>query len=217
MDSYMPWTVVRNIVRGFSPTLFLLIIWDLWRNLMHAASTRQLGIVADIVALGVVAAIRLAPPLAPAREQVKRVFSLSWAAFFGALFFLVPLMFHKRSGADLQEGLLLASGYAFYIEMSHLCRTTPREIQRLIGALCLTFASVCLAFAIVSTLVYGTASLLWDMIHGSSMELSAVILILIIPGVFSLLSRWFAKRMPDPVVQALEVNQQETPVITENR
>ena len=46
----MPWTVMRNFIRAFCPTLILVINWDLWRNLGRAEPAKQWAIMTDAVA-----------------------------------------------------------------------------------------------------------------------------------------------------------------------
>ena len=75
MDSWMPWTITRNFIRAFFPTLSLLIAWDIWRNLGHASAMQRQTLLIDAIALCAILAIRLQPPLAPAWEQLKYPFA----------------------------------------------------------------------------------------------------------------------------------------------
>ena len=43
----MPWRITRNFIRAFCPTLIVLFLYDLLRNLNHSSATRQLGLFAD--------------------------------------------------------------------------------------------------------------------------------------------------------------------------
>jgi hypothetical protein len=128
MDSWMPWTITRNFIRAFFPTLSLLIAWDIWRNLGHASAMQRQTLLIDAIALCAILAIRLQPPLAPVWEQLKYPFawkrlkyplrlSLMGILGVGALWMalLDPLSF-------LMEGSLTVVGYIFYCDLSRTCK-----------------------------------------------------------------------------------------------
>lgn len=132
MDSWMPWTITRNFIRAFCPTLSLLIAWDIWRDLGHASAMQRQTLLIDAIALCAILAIRLQPPLALAWEQLKYPFAwkqlkypfrLTLMCILGVGPFLMvlldPIFFPMK-------GLLTVVGYIFIL------RSLP-DLQNLAG------------------------------------------------------------------------------------
>lgn len=136
MDSWMPWKITCNFIRAFFPTLSLLIAWDIWRNLGHASAMQRQTLFIDAIALCVILAIRLQPPLAPAWEQLKYPFAwkqlkypfrLSLICTLGVgpllMVFLDPLF-------SPMEGLLTVVGYIFYCDLSRSCKISLEDAAK---------------------------------------------------------------------------------------
>jgi hypothetical protein len=130
MDSWMPWTVMRNFIRAFCPTLILVINWDLWRNLGRAEPAKQWAIMTDAVAFGVVLAIRLSPPLAGMGEQLKSLFQAPWVGWFVIGLVLGPLLFPGIMPHDFQHKLLPVAGYAFCGDIARVCKIDYEQSKR---------------------------------------------------------------------------------------
>lgn len=130
MDSWMPWTISCNFIRAFCPTLILVINWDLWRNVGHAGPAKQWAIMTDAVAFGVVLAIRLSPPLAGIREQLKSLFHAPWVGWFVIGLVLSPLLFPGIMPHDFQHELLPVAGYAFCADMARICKIDYEQSKR---------------------------------------------------------------------------------------
>jgi hypothetical protein len=137
MDSWMPWRITCNFIRAFFPTLGLLICWDTWRNLSHGPPRNQVAITADVVALGVVFAIRLALPLTLAREQVKHLFR--WSAGLAMMLAMVLSTIHN-SKVDHKDVLLLIAGYAVCCDLARTCKISPDDAERKINFVYTTMA-----------------------------------------------------------------------------
>jgi len=148
----MPWRVARNFIRAFCPTLILLLLYDLLRNLKHPSPTRALGLFADVLALGIVVFMKLAPPFGGMRKEFGYLFQ---GAFRGIGWLGIFLLFNNLSDVNPQKVLLLAAGYAFYADMAKVCKTSLKDAQRIVSG----FVVVC---GMVSFFVYG----LWRICQG---------------------------------------------------
>jgi hypothetical protein len=200
MDSFMPWRIARNFIRAFFPTLILLVGWDLWRNLGHAAPAKQLAVMTDEIALGVVIAIRLAPPLTGARVQLKYFFRWSWLGFLSACALVIPLLFHKVIHPDPSQGLLLVT-YAFYNDVFRVCKLPLEDWEW-------RFRSIYATWGIVAGLFSDAVSSLAQLLRGTSPwreALNGAVLILILIAVFAF-QRWAQGRVHPPVIQELGLN-----------
>lgn len=141
MDSWMPWTVVRNFIRAFSPTLILAITWDLWRNLSHSSSMNSWAVITDGVSLGTVASVRLVPPLAGAHEQLKYYLRWKWEALIASSIFLALLLFHRLPHLSALDILLALTGCAFYADLSRACRIDI-ELSRKTAAIAFVYGAI---------------------------------------------------------------------------
>jgi hypothetical protein len=215
MDSWMPWTITCNFIRGFFPTLMLVISWDLWRNVNHPPATRRLAVLVDIMALGAVSAIRLTPPLAPAREQLKYFFRGSWIGFTGlcalawigftGLGALAWSWLFDEFHATLLDGLLAAVAYAFYNDLSRVCKISREDAEHYGNF-------VYRAVGIAAWLTLGMVSLL-KLGHGAlsqgvfsrryALTMGVLLPVLIAIAVFRWRGRW---RNSAPEIQELGLN-----------
>src|SRR5437868_4426886 len=119
----MPWRITRNFIRAFCPTLIVLFLYDLLRNLNHSSPTRQLGLFADTLALGVVVFMKLAAPFGGMRKEFAYLFGWSFEMIY-RLGYVGAFLFGNRWDINLQKGLLLAAGYAFFADMAKVCKTS---------------------------------------------------------------------------------------------
>jgi hypothetical protein len=198
MDSWMPWTVTRNFIRAFCPTLSLLIAWDIWRNLGHASAMQRQTLLIDAIALCAIFAIRLQPPLAPAWKQLKYPFRLSLMCILGVGPFLMvlldPLFFPM-------EGLLTVVGYIFYCDLSRTCKISLED----------TAKHVYLVYAIVG----GSGWIVWIIVSSlkemgtfpwrDALFLAIFLLVLIAISAFRWWGEWGG---PLPHIQELGLNRE---------
>jgi len=191
MDSWMPWVITRNFIRAFFPTLVLVITWNLCRNLLYLKSARTWAVTTDLVALCVVIAIRLAPPLAPALEQLKYVVDkqrLGLAAIF------IALISFKLELVGL-DPLLLVGGCVFCNDLSRLRRSSLPKARQLAGDFSdLAGFIILFVAALISSLrqtMDGTYS--WREISVAALAILAMVF-----------AGWWANRHPaQPFVQEL--------------
>ena len=142
MDPWMPWTITCNFIRTFCPTLILVINWDLWRNVGHVGPAKQWAIMTDAVAFGVVLAIRLSPPLAGMREQLKSLFHAPWVGWFVVGMVLAPLLSPGIMPHDFQHKLLPVAGYAFCGDMARVCKIDYEQSRRSISLIYISYGIV---------------------------------------------------------------------------
>jgi hypothetical protein len=201
MDLFMPWRIARNFIRAFFLTLILLIGWDLWRRLNHAAEATQLAVFADVIALGVVLFIKLASPLAEFRKQLKH-FYRSWDLFFWACVVLTPLVIpHEITPASRQDGLLLLAKYAFFADTFRVCKISKRVSAYSIG---FVWAMFSLAKYVIPDPVSFPGQL-WERVgewRNALTETGNFLLLIVL----LILARRLKGRESSPVVQELGLN-----------
>jgi hypothetical protein len=129
MDDWMPWKITRNFVRAFFPTLALAICWDLWRNLHYSMAAKQLAVMVDVTALAIILVVRLSPPWASARNQLHYIFNRSWTSWMVLGLVMLAFLFPGHASPD---GLVWVLGYAFYADLSRVCRTDVEDAMRTI-------------------------------------------------------------------------------------
>ena len=142
MDSWMPWTVVRNFIRAFSPTLVVVVIWDMWRNLSHSFSLTWPAVTIDAVALGAIIAIRLAPPLTALRQQLKGYLHWKWEALIAGSIFVALLLFRKVPHFAPPNVLLGLAGCAFYADLARTCRIEYETSKKAIRAVWVAYGII---------------------------------------------------------------------------
>jgi hypothetical protein len=207
MDSWMPWTITRNFIRAFFPTLSLLIAWDIWRNLDHVSAMQRPTLFIDALALCAILAIRLQPPLAPAWEQLKYPFAwkqlkypfrLSLIGILGVgpllMALLDPLSFPM-------EGLLTVVGYIFYCDLSRTCKISLEDAAK----------HVYLVYAIVG----GSGWIVWNIVSSfreigrfqwrDALPVAIFFLVLIAVSAFQGWGEWGE---PLPHIQELNLNRE---------
>jgi hypothetical protein len=200
MDSWMPWTITRNCVRAFFPTLALCIVWDLWRNLNHAAGARQAAVLIDTVALCVVIAFRLAPPFTPAWEQLKYLFRWSWIGLISLCVLLMPLLPYKWHTSALDR-LLFVIAYVFYSDLSRVCKTSYEKVE---GHVNFVYKAAAAAGWVIS----GIVSSVREMTEGTfpwrdALSLSVVLLVL---GTIVAFWAWGHRGGHGSYIQELDLN-----------
>lgn len=202
MDSWMPWTIARNFIRGFFPTLGLLICWDLWRNLGHGPPRNQVSIAADVVALGVVFAIGFAPPLLLARDQLRHFFQ--WSAGLGLIVAVLLLTFFS-SKVDHKDSLLMIAAYAFYTDLGRICKISPNDVRKKVD-----FVYKALVF--LAVFVSALAAFIRQVWEGTSSPRDQWFAIILIPALIIILAaKWWAGGFEQmPHIQTLDLNERET-------
>lgn len=199
MDSWMPCLITRNFIRAFTPTLVLVIAWDLCRNLFYMGPARMWAVAADVIALSIVIAIRLVPPLSAAREQIRFFFHKS---HFGFACIYIAL-FSANSFANPTSMLLLSAGYALCNDLSWVCKISREDAELAIhrfywGIFIVVFFVYCLASSIAQ-LAKGTFVLK----NLLSEALAGAVLILIL----AFIKWWGNGREPIPHIQELGLNE----------
>lgn len=194
----MPWRVARNFIRAFCPTLIVLLLYDFLRNLNHSSATRQLGLFADTVALGVVVFIKLAAPFRGLRKEFAYLFGWSFQMIY-RLGYVGAFLFGNLWGINVQKGLLLAAGYAFFGDMAKVCKTSPEDSE---GAV----RSAILACGIVSCFVYGLWRLCQSVIPLTGL-LNVVASVSAALVIIALLGWWAVRQTGSSAVQELKLNE----------
>lgn len=201
MDSWMPWTIARNFVRAFSPTLVVVIVWDLWRNLSHLSTTTGWTVVSDTAALGVIIAIRLAPPIEGLREQVTAYLRWKWEARFASAVLLALVFFDVMERPNPLDVLLGFAAWALYADLARVCRIefeTSKKVIKAIGIACGVLTYV-LSGVVSSVAQIREGTFPWrDVIY-------LMVLVLIVTVVLAL-KWWGQASQPLPVVQELGLN-----------
>jgi len=203
MDSWMPWTIVRNFIRAFSPTLVVVIIWDMWRNLSHSPSVTWLAVMIDAVALGVIIAIRLAPPLTGLREQLKGYLHWKWEALIAGSIIVALLVSHKLPHFVPRNVLLGLAGCAFYADLARTCGIDHETSQK-------TIRAVCVAYGIVRGFVSDTASSIAQIREGTFPWRDAMYFMVLVIVLLAILGfKWWGEgHEPLPEIQELGLNRQ---------
>jgi hypothetical protein len=200
---WLSWRFVRSFVRSFCPTLIVLLSWDLWRNLGHAAAARQWAVTTDIIALGAVLALRLAPPLAPALDQLQYFFPLSSDGLYRLLILLAPLALDIITHSSLWDPWFLATVYALSVDASRV-RKVPAEDPRISLTL--------LAFGVAGTFLPRTLLLIaqgtaeWRAVLRDSAGVLMMVALLALLIWWGHKRRWSPKDKRDPVGEDLEFN-----------
>jgi hypothetical protein len=194
----MPWRIARNFIRAFCSTLIVLLLYDLLRNLNHSSPTRQLGLFADAVALGVVVFVKVAPPFGGMRKEFAYLFGWSFKMIY-RLGCVGAFLFGNLWDINLQKGLLLAAGYAFFADMAKVCKTSLEDSEGVVRR-------AILACGIVSCFVYGLWRLCQSVIPLTGLlnviaSMSAALVIVALLG-------WWAVRQSDAsTIQELKLNE----------
>jgi hypothetical protein len=201
----LPFRVVRNFVRAFSPTLILLIGCDIWRNSTQPVAARQLAITIDVLALGVVLAMRLSPPFAGAREQLKSLFRAPWVGWIiVATAVLVPVL-EKPIHVSMHK-LLLLCWSAFCGDLARACRFDYEIAERGVRLTVMT--------APVIGAVYSAAASYWTQMREGTFPWKnaayLAVFVLIMAAIAAL--RWWAEggTEPFPLIQELGLNRQQS-------
>ncbi len=203
MDSSMPWIIARNFVRAFAPTLAVVILWDLARNLSHLSTTPRWAAVSDGVALGVVIAIRLAPPSKGLREQLMEYMRWKWEALFGASILLTLLLFHKLPQSDPLDILLGLAACAFYADLARVCRIEYETSRK-------TIRAICVAYGFIAALLSGVVSSVAQIREGAFPREDLAYFVLTLVVLVILGFKWWGQGAePSPVVQELGLNRQD--------
>jgi len=204
----LPWRFARSFVRAFCPTLIVMLSWDLWRNLGHAGVARPWALTTDVLALVAVLALRLAPPLAPALDQLQYFFPLSFDGLYRLLILLALPALDIITHSSFLDPWLLVAAYALSMDVSRV-RKVPVENED--PRISLTY----LALGVVGAFLVRAALVLILIAQGMG-HWRAVLRdsagILMIAALLALLLWWGQKRKwqqkdkRDPVVDDLEFN-----------
>jgi hypothetical protein len=204
---WLPGRFARNFIRAFCPTLIVLLSWDLWRNLGHAASARQWAVTTDVMALGAVLVLRLAPPLAPALDQLQYFFPLSSDGLFRLLILLAPLALEIIT-PSLWDPWLLVVAYALSVDVSRVRKVPVDDQDPRISLTYLSFVivptSLVIAVSVLILIARGTAQ--WrDVLRNTAGVLIMVALLALLIW-WGHKRKWEQKGKRDPVVEDLEFN-----------
>ncbi|HEY2170366.1 MAG TPA: hypothetical protein VGJ30_12120 [Candidatus Angelobacter sp.] len=185
----------------------MLLSWDLWRNLGHAASARQWAVTTDVMALGAVLVLRLAPPLAPALDQLQYFFPLSSDGLFRLLILLAPLALEIIT-PSLWDPWLLVVAYALSVDVSRVRKVPVDDQDPRISLTYLSFVivptSLVIAVSVLILIARGTAQ--WrDVLRNTAGVLIMVALLALLIW-WGHKRKWEQKGKRDPVVEDLEFN-----------
>ena len=205
MNLFVFLRIARNFIRSFCLTLILLISWDLWRRLVHAAPANPPVLVIDTILLGVVIFLGVASRLKEARKQLKYFFRLSNNGFYAACIIFPLAISFKVTPANRQDGLLLLALCALFADIVRVCkiRIVISPGIYLIGGSFGFFAYE------ISTLGSWLGQQWEDMARWSTaFTYTANILVLII---LRALTRWLEEQQSFPTIQPLGLNSQGHP------
>jgi hypothetical protein len=203
MDSWMPWTITRNFIRAFCPTLILLIGWDMWRNVGHAGPAKQWAVMTDAVAFGIVMAIRLSPPLMGMGEQLKFLFQSPWVGWFMVGMVLGPLLLPGIVSFDFRHKLSLMAGCVFCTDIARVCKIDYEQSRR-------SLKYIFIAYGIIAGFVSQVVSYVSEMWEGTfpwrdALFLAMFLLVLIAISAFKWWGEWDG---PLPDIQELGLNRE---------
>ena len=199
---WLPWRFVRSFVRAFCPTLIMLLSWDLWRNLGHAAAARHWAVITDVIALGAVLALRIAPPLAPALDQLQYFFPLSSDGLYRLLILLPPLALEIVTDSSFWDPWLLVAAYVLSVDVSRV-RKVPEEDPRI----SLTFLALGVFWSVVPALILtarGTEQSRFVLRDSSSVLMTVAVVALLMWWGHK--RRWAQTGKREPVGEDLEFN-----------
>lgn len=209
---WLPWRFARNSVRAFCPTLIVLLSWDLWRNLSHAAAARPWAVTTDVIALGAVLALRLAPPLAPALDQLQYFFPLSSDGLFRLLILLAPSALDIITHSSFWEPWLLVAAYALSVDVSRVRKVPVENVDPRISlaylALGVAGAFLVRAALVLILIARGTAQ--WRAVLRDSPGVLMMVALLALLIWWGQKRRWAQTGKRDPVVEDLEFNPNAT-------
>jgi hypothetical protein len=194
----MPWRIARNFIRAFCPTLIVLLLYDLLRNLNHSSPMRQLGLFADMVALGVVLFIKVAPPFGGMRKEFAHLFGWSFEMIY-RLGYVGTFLFGNLWHINLQKGLLLAAGYAFFADMAKVCKTSVEDPERVVR-------SAITACGIMSCFFYGLWKLCQSAIPLTGL-LNEIVSVFAALAIIALLGWWAVRQTDASTIQELKLNE----------
>jgi hypothetical protein len=198
MDSWVPWTITRNFIRAFCPTLIILISLDMWRNLGHEGPAKLSAILADAVALCVVLAMRLATPFS-ACEELKILLHRLWGAAWMISTLEALEIFFKPSIHNFHQGLILICGWAFCMDMGRVCGIPAAQARKWLGGLGIVILCAAVIF-------WGTIRILLQLWRGMFYGTGGVIdfgTILLLAILIGFLIRHGLSRQSTPEIQQL--------------
>jgi hypothetical protein len=199
----MPWTITRNFICAFCPTLMLLIGLDMWRNMHHAGPGNQWAIVTDAIAFIFVLAIRLSPPMAGMGEQLKSLFRAPWVGWFVVGWVPASLLFPGIMPHDFRHGLSLVAGYAFCGDLCRVCKIDYEQSRRSVSFFCTTYGIIA---GFVSQAVSYSAQIQEDTFPWRDASYLAVLLLVLIA--ISAFKWWGEWGTPLPHIQELGLNRE---------
>jgi len=205
---WLPWRFARSFVRAFCPTLIVLLSWDLWRNLGHAAAARQWAVTTDVIALGAVLALRLAPPLAPALDQLQYFFPLSSDGLYRLLILLAPLALDIVTHSSLWDSWPLVAAYVLSVDVSRIRKVPadgedPRISLTYLG---LGVAGAFLVRAALVLILIARGTVQWRACLRDSAGVLMMVALLALLMWWGQKRRWAQEDKRDPVAEDLEFN-----------
>lgn len=202
---WLPWRFVRNFVRAFCPTLIVLLSWDLWRNLDHAAAARQWAVITDFIALGAVLALRLQPPLAPALDQLQYFFPLSSDGLYRLLILLAPLALDIITKSWLWDPWLLVVAYALSVDVPRVRKVPVDDVDPRMSLTYLAFSVAC-AFLVRALVLIRIASgrAQWRAILRDSAGVLMMVALLALLMWWGQKRKWAQTSKREPVVEDME-------------
>ncbi|MGB9121261.1 MAG: hypothetical protein WCE73_11620 [Candidatus Angelobacter sp.] len=159
---------------------------------------RQLGLFADMVALGIVVFMKVTPPFGGMRKEFAYLFGWSFEMIY-RLGCVGAFLFGNLWHINLQKGLLLAAGYAVFADMAKVCKTSVEDSKRIVR-------SAITACGIVSCFVYGLWRICQSMIPltGFLHVLASIAAALVI---IALLGWWAVRQTDASTIQELKLNE----------
>jgi hypothetical protein len=205
---WLPWRFARSFVRAFCPTLIVLLSWDLWRNLGHASAARPWAVTTDLLALGAVLALRLAPPLASALDQLQYFFPLSSDGLYRLLILLAPLALDIITHSLFWDPWLLVAAYALSMDVSRVRKVSVENEDPRISltylALGVAGAFLVRAALVLIPIARGTGQ--WRAVLRDSSGVLMMVALLALLMWWGQKRKWQQKDKRDPVVEDLEFN-----------